>query len=104
MIKCFDGKLQGVSRQVGSDWFDPPLLISKTVEADLQSDSATSGQDQERRADGRPDVSVACSGGGSRYGGSWSHGVTQDQSSGSADIWKLCPSVEPGTGDSSSFL
>lgn len=64
MIKCFDGKLQGVSRQVGSDWFDPPLLISKTVEADLQSDSATSGQGQERRADGRPDVSVACSGGG----------------------------------------
>lgn len=34
----------------------------------------------------------------------WSHGVTQSQSSGSADIWKLCPSVEPGTGDSSSFL
>lgn len=86
----------------------PPLLISKTVEADLQSDSATCGQGQERRADRRPDVSVACSGGGggwgSCYGGSWSHGVTQDQSSGSADIWKLCPSVEPGTGDSSSFL
>lgn len=79
------------------------LLILKSVEADLQSDSATSGQGQECRADGRPDVSVACSG-GSCYGGSWSHGVTQDQSSGSADIWKLCPSVEPGTGDSSSFL
>lgn len=68
MIKCFDGKLQGVSRQVGSDWFDPPLVMSKTVEADLQFDSATSGQGRERRADGRPDVSVVCSGGGGGRG------------------------------------
>lgn len=27
VIKCFDSKLQGPSRQVGSDWFDPPVLV-----------------------------------------------------------------------------
>lgn len=31
MIKCFDSKLQGLSRQVGSDWFDPPLLILRLL-------------------------------------------------------------------------
>lgn len=31
MIKCFDSKLQGLSRQVGSDWSDPPLLILRLL-------------------------------------------------------------------------
>lgn len=43
-VKCVDSKLQGLSRQVGSDWFDPPIVDIKTVGADLNSDSATSGQ------------------------------------------------------------
>lgn len=64
MIKGFDSKLQGLSRQVGSDWVDPPVVDIKTVGADLQSDSATSAQSRGLRADRRPDVSVACSRGG----------------------------------------
>lgn len=46
-IKGFDSKLQGLSRQVGSDWVDPPLVDIKTVGADLLSDSATSPGRQE---------------------------------------------------------
>lgn len=64
MIKGFDRKLQGLSRQVGSDWFDPPIVDIKTVGADLQSDSATSAQSRGLWADRRPDVAVACSRGG----------------------------------------
>lgn len=64
MIKGFDRKLQGLSRQVGSDWFDPPIVDIKTVGADLQSDSATSAQSQGLWDDRRSDVPLPAVGGG----------------------------------------
>lgn len=103
MIKCFDSKLQGLSRQVGSDWSDPPLLILRLLKLICNLIQLHLLRARSAGPTGGlmfPLLAV----GGSCYGGGWSHGVTQDQSSGSADIWKLCPSVEPGTDDSSSFL
>lgn len=76
-------------------WLIPPTdtVDIKTSKADLRSGSATSGQSLELRTERRSDVSIR--------GGTW-YDVTQGWSSGSAGIWRLCPSTEPGTGGSSS--
>lgn len=107
----FDGKPQGLCRQVGSDSLipvltDPPTdaVDIKTSKADLRSGSATSGQSLELRTDRRSDVSIGGVGSRCGGGGTCCCDVTQGQSSGSAGIWRLCPSAEPGTGDSSSSL
>lgn len=60
-VCVFDGKPQGLCRQVGSDGLIPTLADTvdiKTSKADLRSGSATSGQSLELQTERRSDVSI----------------------------------------------